>query len=621
LQLDRTHIVIRARTLSEIGDLAMILIRNYPAASILGFLAGMLPWMLMNFALIGWIPWVQFDLAIYDEEMNLELWRYLLLMITLVTLQTPIAGILTTTLIGRFVFEQGITWRSALRDLRQMFWRWFWVLGVVRGPIPLMILLLSNWSQEVAPWREVILPILLLCLVGLQRGRRPFIPEILLLERCPLRSKNPAMIKASRRVAALHGPLTGELIGRFATVSLMLSVLFLAVLQAMFSARGFLLGHWDWGLVVYLVFIPTALWVTAGLSVLIRFLSYLDTRIRLEGWEVDLAVRAETQRQFQPSHEGLISAKPQRAAKPPSEPLLGRDSGTVKVITGAIGIVILTGGLTLHQANAGLLAEVSTTSNFTAVMPTSTQAGVPADDAVTPPQVQPLPDTVWFDADEQKIRPIPVTTRMPTADNRDSRWLPKPPKISAPSTSSGGSTTLPGNVISWANVFGWILLVVLAFGLIFLVLFLFGKIEPDAVATGKSKSSASLVEIDDQTLERMKHLPAEIRHTNLNLREEAERLMRAGRFDEAIVMLFGHQLLLLDRCSVLRLARGKTNGRYLRETRSHSLDASSHLVRTIAAFEASYFGGHSPSAERFMQLWNDNTTLESIVRSRLEAVA
>jgi len=596
VQLDRTHIAIRARTLSEIGDLAMILIRNYPAASIFGFVAGMLPWMVMNWALIGWIPWSQFELAIYDEEMDVELWRYLLLMVTLVTLQAPIAGVLTTTLIGRSVFEQGITWQSALSDVRQMFWRWFWVLGVVRGPIPLMILILSNWGQEVAPWREVILPIVFLFLVGWQRGRRPFIPEILLLERCPLRSKDLAVIKASRRAAALHGPLTGELIGRFATVSLMLAVLFLAILQAMFSARGYLLGHWDWGLVVYLIFIPTALWVTAGLSVLIRFLSYLDTRIRLEGWEVDLAVRAETQRQFQP-----VVAN--------------------KMITGAMWLFALTFGVSLLQPATGSLAQMSTTNTSNDAISTSEVTAVPVETPVPAPKVESMPHTNWFDADEKQIRPVPVTTRIPTADNRDSRWLPKPSKISAPTIPSTGSTPLSGTTISWANVLGWCLLVVLAFALIFLVLFLFGKIEPDAVSGGRPKSSSSLVEIDDQTLERMKHLPAEIRHTNLNLREEAERLMHAGRLDEAIVMLFGHQLLLLDRCGVLRLARGKTNGRYLRETRSHSIDASTHLVRTVAAFEASYFGGHSPTADRFMQIWNDNTTLESIVRSRLEAVA
>jgi len=40
MQLDRTHVAIRLRTLSEIGDLAMIMIRRYPTALLIGFAAG-----------------------------------------------------------------------------------------------------------------------------------------------------------------------------------------------------------------------------------------------------------------------------------------------------------------------------------------------------------------------------------------------------------------------------------------------------------------------------------------------------------------------------------------------------------------------------------------------------
>ena len=41
-----------------------------------------------------------------------------------------------------------------------------------------------------------------------------------------------------------------------------------------------------------------SLWLVAGVSVIVRLLNYLDTRIRLEGWEVELVVRAESLRQF-----------------------------------------------------------------------------------------------------------------------------------------------------------------------------------------------------------------------------------------------------------------------------------------------------------------------------------
>jgi len=603
VQLDRTHIVIRARTLSEIGDLAMILIRSYPAASICGFIAGMLPWMLMNLLLIGWMPIVQFNLGVYDDEMDIELSRYLLLMVTLVILQAPIAGVLTTTLIGRGVFEQGVTWRSSLADLRKMFWRLFWILGVVRGPIPLMILIASNWGQELAPWREIVFPIACLFAVGFQRGRRPFLPEILLLERCPLRAKMKGVITIGRRAAALHGPLTGELIGRFITVSLMLCVLSLAAFQTMLSIRGVLLGQWDWGPIVYTIFIPMSLWFAAALSTLIRFLSYLDTRIRLEGWEVDLAIRAETQRQF---------GDPAVAPVQPMQTKSKRMNHRAIVFFVA---VLSSGLMSIHAADARAQSSAPLRPGAAAAEPAAV-----TDHSGFDVKLESTPSTPWYDADQDQLIPIVVKTSLPESQNRNSRWLPKPKKVSAAAAPATGTTGgAIGSGFSIMNAIGWLVLIVIGFGLIFLVLFVFSKVEPDAMAARKSASTDAMVDIDEQMLQRMKHLPAEVRHTDVNLRTEAERLMNLARFDEAIVMLFGHQLLLLDRCRVLRLARGKTNGRYVREARGNAPQANPFFVNTVTAFEASYFGGHTPSADRFAKLWQDNSTLESVVRPLWEA--
>ena len=38
-----------------------------------------------------------------------------------------------------------------------------------------------------------------------------------------------------------------------------------------------------------------ALWIIAGYAAVVRFLSYIDIRIRQEGWAVELRVRAEGQ--------------------------------------------------------------------------------------------------------------------------------------------------------------------------------------------------------------------------------------------------------------------------------------------------------------------------------------
>lgn len=590
MQLDRTNVVIRARTLSEIGDLALILIRSYPGAAILGFAAGALPWALLNWLLVGWIPLPHFTAGIHDEQMNAALSRYLFLMTSLVIVQAPIAGVMTTMLIGRIVFEQQVSWKRAWADLRNGFWRWFWVLGVLRGPLPLMLVLASNWGQELAIGREVFIPVLFLFVAGIQRGWRPFMPEILLLERCPLRSRSPEVITARRRSAALHDPLAGELIGRFITVALMLGVLFLAVLYSLGWARGVLFGWWEWSLVVYGLFVPAALWAVAGLSVLIRFLSYLDARIRLEGWEVDLAVRAEAQRQFGDEAPVASHAPPGSAKKRATvvAPLL------LAVVCG--------------HAPA---ARASSPARLTGVVAV---AQATAEPAAAAPEIALPPATPWYDEEQRELRPVPVTTRLPTAEHRASRWEPAPPKPQAPAASSSGNS---GDY----RILGWILLAGFAIALIALLFYLVGKIEPAVSVTRQRGSEAARDEPDEQTLERIRELPAEVRRTDVNLRAEAERLMNLGRFDAALVLLFGHQLLLLDRGGILRLARGKTNGRYLRETRGKSPAAHALFTRSVAAFEASYFGGHAPQADQFARLWAENAELEALVAAQWGAAA
>ena len=57
--------------------------------------------------------------------------------------------------------------------------------------------------------------------------------------------------------------------------------------------------------------------------------------------------------------------------------------------------------------------------------------------------------------------------------------------------------------------------------------------------------------------------------------------MQSGEYDQAIILLFAHQLLLLDGYGALRLNRGKTNRRYIRETRAVNPDAAKCLAVTI----------------------------------------
>lgn len=299
MQLDQTHVKVRLRSMAEIGDLALVMVRQYPGPLALSFATGALFWALTNLLVIGWIPWQESAYGINDEEATGEITRYLIWMALLVILQTPAAGVMTTIFLGQAVFEQRPTWSSTWRESMRQFKRWFWKLGVVRFAVPPLIMLAIRWGQPADMFWDVMVPLVILIWVSIVRASSPFMPEILLLEQCELRSKSPNTITARRRSKSLHGPMSGELSGRFLFVSGVLFLLVVSVGYSLIWLRGIAIGRWDiMNLLVLLVFYPFALWTAAGISVIIRMLNYLDCRIRLEGWEVELAVRAEAIRQF-----------------------------------------------------------------------------------------------------------------------------------------------------------------------------------------------------------------------------------------------------------------------------------------------------------------------------------
>lgn len=306
MQLDRTHVAIRSRLFSELADLAIMVLRQYPQAVTVGFLLGALPWAIANLLLLGWIPWQETAEAIYDEETYTERYRYVWLMVCLVFLQTPIAGVLTTTYIGQAVFESRPPWKSVIRDTWRLAPRLFWTLGIVRGAIPGMVLVLIGYGEPLSPGIDIFLMSLLVLYAMAIRSFRPFLPEILLLEQCPIWTRKENL-SASKRSSLLHGPIGGDLLGRFILTSVLNILLAVSLFYAMEWSLSTLFMSQSWSLLVTWVLLPSALWLVAGFSVVMRFLSYLDSRIRLEGWEVELLLRAEKQRQFGDNRPGMIA--------------------------------------------------------------------------------------------------------------------------------------------------------------------------------------------------------------------------------------------------------------------------------------------------------------------------
>jgi hypothetical protein len=117
-----------------------------------------------------------------------------------------------------------------------------------------------------------------------------------LLERNPLKARDPRAITIGRRASKLHGPSGGELLGRFLACLPLAAVLTTALVMAFWWVQGIFLGDWKWGFALIHVATPAAMWIVAAYMAVVRYLSYLDLRIRREGWAVELLLRAEAAR-------------------------------------------------------------------------------------------------------------------------------------------------------------------------------------------------------------------------------------------------------------------------------------------------------------------------------------
>lgn len=83
---------------------------------------------------------------------------------------------------------------------------------------------------------------------------------------------------------------------------------------------------------------------------------------------------------------------------------------------------------------------------------------------------------------------------------------------------------------------------------------------------------------------------------------EAQRRRLSGDMAGAVIYLFAHQLLSLDRLGLIRLAPGWTGRHYARWLRDPVLGES--LGATLGLFEEIYYGHRLPSAAAFEQVWN-----------------
>jgi hypothetical protein len=305
MQLDRTRIAIRERGLLETIDLALFVLRDFLGPIIGCALLAIVPLALINYALVGWMAPSEYDTDVIG-------FRYLWNMTVLIFLEAPLAGVFIVAYLGPAVFLEDRTIRQVAGDVLRQSVAFFLCQGLLRGVLIAWVLYLITDRLEGNAFIEGFLMFVLCGWAAAMRAFRPYINEIVLLEKNPLFSRKGGAITVTRRSSHLHSPYSGDLIVRWIGAAGIAVLLTLVVLYAAYMAQGVLIGDWafyisqEHGPVLNLdwfkleVVYPACLWLVVMFWAVVRFLSYLDLRIRHEGWEVELLMRAEALRLTMP---------------------------------------------------------------------------------------------------------------------------------------------------------------------------------------------------------------------------------------------------------------------------------------------------------------------------------
>ncbi len=263
---EQSLVTIRERRFGDILDLALHVLRDNALAILFWGLLGILPFALLNYFLLP----VEARSDIRGQEIEVTT-TYALLYFWLVSWEIPLATSGITLLLGQRMFRPRVHYGQMIRHWFGSLAQLIVLQGIVRGVLHLFCL---GLFVPYLSW--------------------PYLNEVILLERNPLVSKK-RMSTMSRSIQ-LHRLYFGELtvrwfhalwIGGVLCLSLTLG---LGTLVALFRAQYPPLSWWLAG------FFPAAAWITVVFMSVVRFLSYLDLRIRKEGWEIELQLKSEAAR-------------------------------------------------------------------------------------------------------------------------------------------------------------------------------------------------------------------------------------------------------------------------------------------------------------------------------------
>jgi hypothetical protein len=293
MQLDRTFIGIRQRGALELWDLTILVIRRYFSSLAWLFVIGILPWLIINHLLTMWM--VSSDY--YEDHVVWFYWINACLVVS----QAQVGTFWMSHYLGQAMFNPDPGAADSIRAVRRTKGKFYfgWLHLMNRLVLPVLglvsLLLLTTDEELIYTLGGFILPCLVF--IGLVvRGRTPYLSEILLLEEAPRRSDSPKVQSYSTRSSNLLGAPGADFFVKFSLAAIVGVGLSLALYESFCLLDSVLglqsiansnLNFFYWQI---------SLWLAAAVIAVNRVLSYIDLRIRTEGWAVRLRLMAEEKR-------------------------------------------------------------------------------------------------------------------------------------------------------------------------------------------------------------------------------------------------------------------------------------------------------------------------------------
>lgn len=570
MRADGVHVAVRPRGILECLDLAVMFCGRRPLAVALAVAVGAIPCILINRLLLG--GW-------RDNEGLLFVGAIVL------SIEAAWASVPLTLYLGQAVFSERFAWRLAAGAFLRSLPALVFFQGVLR-PLCLVIVFLS--------------PVVF---VGMY-----YLNQVILLERPPF-----------TRIWSRRTAINQRNIGHVLSLAVLDAVILvvgvplvtglLGAVSALWRGRAVqwlpsFVGEGSIGLTLFTWHGQIAFWSVCGLVTVFRFFTYLDARIRREGWDVELKLRsAATYGGLTPTDAGGRPAAGNRLAG----------------LAGCLAILAVA-----TAAASGLAADATADGDGGGARRALTRHSFP-----------------WYDSDADRyrplIKPLPGESAAEEESGDDSdegrtgsgrRSGSARGKGSGSGTGGGsgsGSGTSSRRVslprlpslslpsLDLGNV-GWILMVTLFVVAVLVVVYLvvrYGLADRDRpdVAADDGPAVESLDE------ERLAALPAGARLAGGDLLARAAAHAERGEFERAMVFFHAWQLVELDRRGGLALARGKTNGQYIAEVTAAAPAISSLFRRSSRLFEDAFFGDLPVPRADFLAVWEDRDRITSFVRA------